>query len=301
MTLQRHILPQAAPVRVFRGAGAAYITRPGLTAEYECLPAFEGEGATRPNRIGVIFSGHASVALKQDGMFYDVRACPGSLYVVGTNAPTLLRVREYSDILKIYPDMAVLAAVANEAGVAGFELEPSLRGSRSIAFASDPVILGAAHVLRMACLDRTALADIEAEEIAHLIAARVMLIQYGHRPRFGPAATLTERRLRALSEFIEAHLTGTVSLEALADLVGISPFHFARCFRKTTGLAPHQFVTARRFDLARRLLINTRSSVQDIALSVGYENLSHFRRQFVAQFGITPVEMRKSICARAAE
>ncbi len=272
----------------------------GLSVDYDCLPAFDGEGATKPNRIGVVFSGHASVVLAQGGSVYDAIVSPGALYVVGSAPPTLLRVREYSEILKIYPDMTALAASAEAEGISAFEIEPTLRRCRSPAFVTDLVFLSVAHRLRQACLGQTTLSDVEAGELVQLIAARVLRNQYGTRPRFGPTVTLNDRRLRTLADYVEAHLTKTITLDDLAGLVGISPFHFARCFRMTTGLAPHQFVAARRFDLARRHLITTGATVQQIALSVGYENLSHFRRQFVTQFGIAPGELRQAAIRQSA-
>ena len=285
----------SAPLHdVFSGDRSVAFTRAGLEVQYDCLPPFE-DWTTRPNRIGVVFSGHAAVVLKQDGRVYNAKVNPGSLHVIGSEAPLLRRVREYSDILKIYPDMNLLKSMAEELNIRDAELEPTLRRARSLTYTCDPVILGIAHVLRQVCLNQATITDVAAEEIAQLIIARILLTQYSVQPRFGPTVTLSDQRLRVLGEFIEAHLTETISLNALADLTGISRYHFARCFKKTTGLAPHQFVTARRFDLARRRLISTSDTVQDIAISIGYENFSHFRRQFINQFGIAPGALRKAL------
>jgi AraC family transcriptional regulator len=284
----------STPRDVFSSVRRVGVRHAGLEVVYNSLPPFEGRATTRPNRIGVVFSGHPSVTLEQDGKLYHAAVLPGSLYVVNAEPPLLLKVGEYSDILKIYPDMNLLAAMADEALVRSVELEPTIGRLRTPSYRVDPVILSIAHRLRRACLMQATLTDLEADNISHMIAARVLRNQYGVQ-RGGRGVTLCERRLARLTDFIEAHLTTRVSLDELAGQVGISPFHFARAFKKSTGLAPHQFVTARRFDLARRMLITSDNTVHDIALSVGYENLSHFRRQFVNQFGIGPGAMRRAV------
>jgi AraC family transcriptional regulator len=79
---------------------------------------------------------------------------------------------------------------------------------------------------------------------------------------------------------------------ALAGVVGFSPFHFARLFRATTGMAPHACVTERRMMVAKDRLLRTDSTVVDVAFNVGFGNVSHFRRVFRRQFGTTPGGLR---------
>jgi len=85
-----------------------------------------------------------------------------------------------------------------------------------------------------------------------------------------------------------------LTLEELSRVAELSPFHFARCFKATTGLAPHQYMLARRIELAKRLIMTTRQSVQAVAWSVGFENISHFRRQFAAHVGVVPGVLRRA-------
>src|SRR2546423_517611 len=78
----------------------------------------------------------------------------------------------------------------------------------------------------------------------------------------------------------------------VAGVATQSPFHFARAFKTTTGLAPHQFVTARRVDRAKALLLGSKASVVDAAHAVGLSNVSHFRRVFRAHLGVSPGAIR---------
>ena len=155
---------------------------PGLRVEYAWLPPFEGEAVTKPNRLEVVFSAHGRVALGHDGHRHVVAVEAGAGYVVG-DAPTILRrVTEYSDTLEIYPDPELMRRDAEQAGVRGFELEPTLRAGRAAVFRRDPVLLGVAHRLRRAALGRAALSDIEAGGLAHLLTRRVLARQYRLRP-----------------------------------------------------------------------------------------------------------------------
>src|SRR5437762_313408 len=67
----------------------------------------------------------------------------------------------------------------------------------------------------------------------------------GSAPR---AAALSSKQLSRISEHIAKSLPDDLTIETLARLVNMSPFHFARCFKRTTGVTPHQFVTHERIE-----------------------------------------------------
>ena len=81
-------------------------------------------------------------------------------------------------------------------------------------------------------------------------------------------------------------------LDDLAAEAGFSVFHFARAFKRSTGMAPHEFVTICRIERAKAMLIAGRGSVPEIAYAVGYSNVSHFRRQFRRYTGFATSELR---------
>lgn len=84
-------------------------------------------------------------------------------------------------------------------------------------------------------------------------------------------------------------------ISRLLDLILIRLLRiWAASAEATTGLAPHQYVLARRIELAKRLIMTTHRSVQEVAWSVGFENISHFRRQFAAQIGVVPGALRRA-------
>jgi AraC family transcriptional regulator len=276
--------------------GACRVSREwrGLRAEYAWLPPFRGASITKPNRIEVVFSAHEDVVIEQEAVTYDVRVPPGGMYIVGERPTTLLHVAAYSDTLEMYPDPAILRDVARDRGAQSFELEPTLSGQRSPTFARDPAVLGIAHVLRRACMNRRTISDVEATVLAHVLAQRLVTLQHGG-PRRAPAPRrLSRGTMDAVADVIEGGLARRLTLEELATVAGLSPFHFARCFKATTGLAPHQYVLARRIELAKRLLMTTKKPVHEVAWSIGFENISHFRRQFAAQVGVVPGVLRRA-------
>ncbi|MGF6566606.1 helix-turn-helix domain-containing protein [Kosakonia cowanii] len=98
--------------------------------------------------------------------------------------------------------------------------------------------------------------------------------------------------LRNVLEYIEAHLGEPLLLCDLAAQVSLSEYHFARMFRQSMGVAPHQFVMQRRMARAKALLLSSNRSLTDIALACGFNSASHFSNRFKAAKGITPSQLR---------
>jgi len=281
---------------VFAGSRPIELDWPGLAIQYSWLPPYEGAARTTPNTLQIVFSSNAGVAMEYDRIVHDLTAVAGGLYIVGSEPTTLLNVPDHSEILRMHLDMSMLRSAAERENIRHFELEPSLRRQGPVTLSHDPVMLGVAHVLRRACLSKVALSDIEAIHLAHLLVQRVLLLQHGiDSRRSKPAARLGNNAVRIVFDFIETNLESIITLDQLASLVGLSPFHFARCFKNSTWLAPHQYVLARRIDLAKRRLVTSKDPVREIGWSVGFENISHFRRQFASQIGVVPGDLRKAI------
>ncbi len=108
-------------------------------------------------------------------------------------------------------------------------------------------------------------------------------------------AGLVDRRIRRAVELMHAHLEAELPLEELAAAAYLSPFHFARLFKKLTGLPPHAYLAALRLERARTLLATTDSSVNEIAARVGYVNASHFGKAFRQSNGLTPRAFRAAL------
>lgn len=102
-------------------------------------------------------------------------------------------------------------------------------------------------------------------------------------------------QLRKVEDYLRVHLAEEISVEQLADLVDLSPFHFSRVFKQATGMTPLRFVTRERITYAQQLIRETSRSLIEIALEVGYSNPSHFAKVFRKVAGVTPTEFRSAL------
>jgi AraC family transcriptional regulator len=94
-------------------------------------------------------------------------------------------------------------------------------------------------------------------------------------------------------EFIEEHLSEEISLAALAELVDLSLYHFARAFKQSFGAPPHRYHMARRIDRAKSLLQRPALSVTQIGVQTGFHATSSFTSTFRKFTGLTPTEYRR--------
>src|SRR5215471_8145446 len=115
--------------------------------------------------------------------------------------------------------------------------------------------------------------------------------------RAGPGSRggLPPRALRRVREYIEAHLQENVSLQALAGIAGKSTYHFARAFKQSEGLPPHEFLVRCRLRRAQELLAGTNLPLAEVALACGFADQSHFAHRFRRQVGLTPGRYRWSM------
>jgi AraC family transcriptional regulator len=96
-------------------------------------------------------------------------------------------------------------------------------------------------------------------------------------------------------EILEANLGGEISTTLLAQECSLSASHFARAFRQSTGMAPHQWLLRRRVDKAKQAMRDTDDSLSDIALACGFADQSHFTRVFAKIAGVSPGSWRRQL------
>jgi AraC family transcriptional regulator len=251
-----------------------------MRSEYSRIPPGEGAGRTEPNQIGVSFTHHRAAVYESDGRTVESDIAAGSVFVTGTETITWTRVRETTEALEIFPDLELLHTLALEIP----ELEPA-RATR------DGTVLAISTVLKRVHATGSTLSDIVASTLAHRLAVH-LLEQYCGAPRQlrEHPGRLERSTVDRVTEFVDAELTGELTLDRIAAAATMSPFHFARTFKHTTGIAPHQFVMARRMERAAALL-RSGMSVLDTAHAVGLSNVSHFRRVFRRHHGVLPGEV----------
>ncbi|QGH61927.1 helix-turn-helix domain-containing protein [Serratia proteamaculans] len=110
------------------------------------------------------------------------------------------------------------------------------------------------------------------------------------------ALSKTQRELLAC--YIEENLGDTITLQALAQLVELSAFHFSRVFKQVFGLPPYQYVLQRRLERAYQLVISSTLSLTEIAAQCGFSAPAQFSTQFRRQFGQSPSSLRP-VCRKS--
>ncbi len=101
------------------------------------------------------------------------------------------------------------------------------------------------------------------------------------------------RRVSRARDYVSAMFAEPVPLQELSRVACLSPNHLLRTFRKVFGGTPHQFLTERRLEEAKRLLAGTELTVTEICLTTGFESLGSFSSLFRKRFGVAPSQYRQ--------
>jgi AraC family transcriptional regulator len=133
---------------------------------------------------------------------------------------------------------------------------------------------------------------LQTSSLAHELLDHMILSQVGLRDGLRLKGGLAPHLRRQLVEFIELNLAEPLSLGQLAGMCALSEYHFARMFRESFGLPPHQYLLARRMNRARELLRSTRMAFGEVALECGFASASHFSNTFKQAMGATPKAYR---------
>jgi AraC-like DNA-binding protein len=138
---------------------------------------------------------------------------------------------------------------------------------------------------------RKAVSQTEAfEEVAIELAGTA--IRLAGRARRGPSPVQHHGRITDVLRYMAAHSAAPHKLIGLASMARMSPYHFLRTFRAVTGITPHQWLLRARLRDAAGRLTTTRTPVTNVALDVGFDDLSNFTRSFRAEFGASPRQYR---------
>ena len=101
-------------------------------------------------------------------------------------------------------------------------------------------------------------------------------------------------QLRRVTDFMRDNLPDTLQLAQLAAISGLSPSHFGRAFKGSTGLPPHRWHLTLRIERARSMLTDAGASLADVACATGFADQSHFTRVFSKVVGMSPGAWRRA-------
>ena len=100
--------------------------------------------------------------------------------------------------------------------------------------------------------------------------------------------------MRRVDEYMEAHISKNIELPMLSTIANLSIYHFAREFKRSTGVTPHNYLLRKRVERAKDMLARTNYSLTEVALAAGFSDQSHLSRHFRQMVGSTPRNFRWS-------
>jgi AraC-like DNA-binding protein len=135
--------------------------------------------------------------------------------------------------------------------------------------------------------------EVGLDELGMLLAARFVEILSGWEPRSSEARACDRRRAVEAALWIDANAHEPIDLESAAREFGLSPFHFLRLFARVLGVTPHQYLIRSRLRRAARLLADDARPITEVALDVGFADLSNFVRTFHRAAAVSPRSFRQ--------
>ena len=242
---------------------------------------------TPDHLIVLTTAGSCEVESYRDGRWYHASARPGNLSMTAPGHTAKLRWRssEPSYTLQLHLPSKTIEAVADEVqpGALISDRLPNLLSQ------TDPVIATTMTALENAF--HKGAPDLYAATAAHFLTVH-LLTHHAllPEPRSYP---WRDYNLRKADIFMREHLSEPVTLDQLAEVVGLSIFQLLRAAKAAWGETPLRRLTRLRMELAKRLLENHHLSILEIALECGYGNPSHFSTAFRRQVGVSPRAYRQ--------
>jgi AraC family transcriptional regulator len=260
-------------------------------ARYRASPTWEYDApALTHHRLVLVTRPPQELDLRFEGAKRHVPPPLGAIILVPAGTPGRVRWSGGFDWLHIYLEPGLVERVAAEA----FGLDPARLTMPLLDGLDLPHLRAVMGVVDAELTAGGAGGPLAAESLANVLA--VHLIRHVLAPRRlerGRDGALPRGRLRAVVEYIEEHLDAGPTLEQLAAVARLSPYHFARQFKAATGRPPYQYVILRRVERGKQLLqAETGLSLAEVAAHAGFSDQSQFSRHFKRFVGVTPGQFR---------
>jgi AraC family transcriptional regulator len=240
-----------------------------------------------------VLSGDANVEERElDGQWVAHRVTAGDFFLTNAPQPYELRWQAQGEqpftVMHLHLGLTLLQRATIE--VLGEGVHLALRDASG---EKDPVLSALLEPLRTELMSPGEPSPLFVQGLAQSLAVHLVR-RYGSASKVAPRARggLPAFKLRRVTEAMVAQLDREFPLAKLARSSGLSEFHFARAFKKSTGYTPSQYFIRLRMEHARQLLRETGRPVIEVALEVGYTSASHFSQVFRRETGVTPSEYR---------
>jgi AraC family transcriptional regulator len=272
----------------------------GLSAELRnhCKGVMPWRNSRSDAEICVAVGGNESLVTRRAQGIEDRRvASRGTIWVSppGWRGGSLEIAGDLVGILHIYLPLSQfspsrLGANIDESGIGALSYESAFE---------DPLLAEIADAIASELQAQTSAGNLLVEALASSLAARLVQKHVSaSSDHFFPRFTrqgLDRRRLFRILGYIEANLEGDLTIDRMASIACLSRYHFARAFKQAVGQSPHRYVSAKRLERAKALLIQGDRSLVDIALALSFSCQANFTRAFRQVMGQAPNEYRRSL------
>jgi AraC family transcriptional regulator len=230
--------------------------------------------------------------LRYEGVKRDMPPPAGSIAVVPAGSSVLVRWQGSIDVLHVLLEPSLVARVAAES----FEFDSTRTVVPPLDSLNAPELRSAMLAVDAELRAGGVGGSLMVEALATMLCVQLIRHTTGaHRLPASADGALPHRKLRTVVEYIMENLEDSPTLEQIAAVVHLSPYHFARQFKAATGLPPRQYVIARRVERAQHLLrADGELGLADVALRVGFGDQSQFSFHFKRIVGVTPGQFRGS-------
>ena len=240
----------------------------------------------------LVIDGHyAAVNLLQEPLLIDRKVGrrweqeiipPNCLWIQPARVPFSFRVKQTSVYVGVVLNVDRLRAIAGR----DIAFPPAFGSGDEV---TSHIIHALAALARQGARGGLAVVDSLATALVHKLIATAADEQH-QRVKGG----LPRHRLRLVEEYVISNVAREFAVADLARLAGLSTFHFAREFKRSTGSSPHQYVVKCRVERAKELLVSGRQSVAEVAADCGFAAQAHLSRTFKQMTGLTPSAWQKA-------
>ncbi len=213
---------------------------------------------------------------------------PGSLHIVDLRDDFGAELRSSIDSLHVHMPRVALDDLSTEIGstpIADLSVpEPWVT--------PDPLLPQFQSSLLAAMSDDDDASRLYSDQLLQIILRHIAYTYGGMRARVRSPGALAPWQVARTKDMIESHIGSDLSLNDLAAECRLSPAHFAKAFKGSTGVTPHGWLQSRRVERATEMLRRPSLSLAEIALECGFSDQSHFTRVFKRATGETPAAWR---------
>jgi AraC family transcriptional regulator len=260
-----------------------------VVVEQHHFPSSEIPDVMFKRHVVVINIGHSvTVEFKKEGRFERFFKAKGAISFFPSHQPFSCRLKVergvFGNVLFLALNPAFMTRVAGALKLDSdrIELIEQRRGT-------DPTLYHVALALRAGIQTGDALDRVYGEALSTALAAH-LLGEYGTAVP-GPKrqyARLPRKKLARAVGYVQDQLDADLTVFGIAQAVGLSPDHFSRLFKESTGQSPHRYVVEARVRKAKELLTTGKFTISEAAFHVGFVDQSHLTRHFKRVFGLPP-------------